>query len=100
MRGQRIETLAALGLLLLAGSAPAAAPLNPLATLDVLLAEYRLLGLPLPPRDARLVRCRAKHRYVRANGQEVPARDTLAFLVRDGKRTWLLRGTERRPVPE
>jgi hypothetical protein len=97
MLGHRIETSLALLLLLLAGLMPAAAPPRP--GLDELLVEYRLQGLPLPPRNARLVRYQATSEYL-LNDKVVPPSDSLAFLVREGKKVWLLHGTQTLPLPE
>jgi len=49
--------------------APPYPPAPPAALLDMLLADYRALGLPLPPPDAPLVRVGPMGRMTRAGGQ-------------------------------
>jgi hypothetical protein len=65
-------------------------------SLDQLLADYRGYGLPLPPKDAKLVRFESGGRYV-LNGKLMPPTYFLGFLLSLGtkkKPALLLVGTE------
>ena len=52
-------------------------------TLDELLKEYQALGLPLPPREAKLARYEAIRGYV-IDGKAEPPRYQLAFELKPG----------------
>lgn len=83
------------GLAFLSSSARA----EPLASLDDLLKEYRALGLPLPPKEAKLVRYEAGGGGI-VNGEVQPTDYALAFLITQGeksKRPVLLVGTWQMP---
>jgi hypothetical protein len=63
---------------------------------DQLLADYRDYGLPLPPKDAKLVRFESGGRHV-SNGKLMPPTYFLGFLLSPGtkkKPTRLLVGTQ------
>jgi hypothetical protein len=60
-------------------------------SLEGLLIEYRSLGLPIPPQDARLVRYVARREKL-GDGKIQPKAYSLAFLVKTGndKEPWVL----------
>jgi hypothetical protein len=65
-------------------------------SLDQLLADYQAYGLPLPPKDAKLVRFESGGRYI-LNGKLMPPEYFLGFLLAPGskdKPAVLLVGTQ------
>jgi len=56
------------------------------AGLDELLSVYKELGLPLPPKDAKLVRTAAQSRSI-LNGESQPVVYRLVFQLRPGTKT-------------
>ena len=55
---------------------------DPLPTLPELLKEYRALGLPFPPKEAKLVRYRNPGPGFDENGKVVPPPEGLAFEIK------------------
>jgi hypothetical protein len=81
----RLRPLLALLALVWASSGPVAAA-DPKPTLAELLKEYEALGLPLPPKTAKLVRYEADRGFI-LNGKLQPPRDGLAFEIKPGTET-------------
>ncbi len=81
----------AVGFFTTTARAVAPPPRDARVRLDEFLAEYRRYGLPLPPKDARLVRYETTPPHL-FNGKPRPAQYSLAFLTTEKSGPFLRRG--------